>query len=344
MSTLKSGLVLKDFIARGHFGEVFSASDPVHGLVAVKRMTKNPDETDDDWNARRKSMMKEAQHLKQATHRNVVQVHHLLEDESTEAILFVMDLCQGSLEKEYKTGPMPLSRLRRVATDVTHGLQALHARGLLHRDLKPGNLLIGRDGTAKLGDFGFVTDEIAYGYASGAGYVNHLAPEFFDGRITSEKTDIWALGMTFYRLLHGSEWYTQSPAPRQVVPLGGFASKLKWLPHVPKKWRRVLRTMLRDDPKRRYQTATAVFEALSSLSIEPDWKCSVSATEVVWNRDARDRTQRVLWKRSDPERNEWRAWSEPSGAGRHRLLAGSSGTIRRTSAEKELMDFFENRW
>ncbi len=191
-----------------------------------------------------------------------------------------MDLCQGSLEKEYKTGPMPLSRLRRVATDVTHGLQALHARGLLHRDLKPGNLLIGRDGTAKLGDFGFVTDEIAYGYASGAGYVNHLAPEFFDGRITSEKTDIWALGMTFYRLLHGSEWYTQSPAPRQVVPLGGFASKLKWLPHVPKKWRRVLRTMLRDDPKRRYQTATAVFEALSSLSIEPDWKCSVSATEV----------------------------------------------------------------
>ena len=190
MATLKSGLRLVNKIGEGHFGKVYIADDPVQGTVAVKRVVRDPTNSDAEWDARKVALLKEAQHLKQATHRNVVQVHHLLEDETGDAILFVMDHCSGgSLQTAYENGPMPLAVLRKITTDITQGLQALHARNMLHRDIKPGNLLINNDGVAQLGDFGLVTDDLILGYGSQAGYWDYIAPEIYAGGGTSTKTD-----------------------------------------------------------------------------------------------------------------------------------------------------------
>jgi serine/threonine-protein kinase len=343
MSGLKSNLRMGRQIGSGHFGDVYLAEDPVHGKVAVKVLRQNAGESDAEWRQRKDGLLMEGQRLKQATHNNVVQVHHLPEAESGNAILLVMEYCcGGSLQKHFEDGPLLLTDVRKLSTEVALGLQALHSRGMLHRDIKPGNLLLDGQGVAKLGDFGLVTDNIILGYASQVGYLDHISPEVWNGSGTSVRSDIWALGMTIYRLLHGLEWYSSSPAPRMVVRDGEFADTLRWLPHVPKRWRRVVRKMLRDDPTKRYQNTNQIVNALATLPVEPKWKCTVTALEVRWERQTKGRRMIVVWTKHSARRHEWKAWSEPIGAGRLRFLGGSAKMIGYADVQRQLQDFFNN--
>jgi eukaryotic-like serine/threonine-protein kinase len=344
MSNYKSNLVLGPRIGGGHFGDVHSGQDDVHGSVAVKVLRQQPGESAADWAARKAGLLKEAQHLSQAEHANVVRVHALLEANADDAILMVMAYCAGgSLQPIFEAGPMPLSEVRRISTDICLGLSALHARGMLHRDIKPGNILITAENRAQLGDFGLVTDNLILGYGSQAGYSDHIAVEVWNGKGTNIKTDIWALGMTTYRLLHGSEWYSELPAdPQDVIQHGGFAASLPWLPHIPDRWRRTVRKMMHDDPTHRYQSADQVMSALAQLPIEPLWSCHVQPDEIRWQRETESRRINVVWTRHSLNKHEWHAWSEPIGAGRKRSLGSSGGTTSRAQTEKQLKQFFDS--
>ena len=341
MTRLQSNLRVGVSIGSGHFGDVHIGHDDVHGEVAVKILRQRPSEPDPDWRARKANLLTEGQRLSQATHRNVVQVYQLLEAPTDDAVLLVMEYCTGgSLQSEFEHGPMQLDELRRHSTDIALGLQALHLRGMLHRDIKPGNLLIDRQGVTKLGDFGLVTNNLILGYGSAAGYLDHLAPEVHAGSPTSARTDIWALGMTIYRLLHGSAWYTKSPPPRLSIPAGGFATHLPWLPHIPDPWRRFIRKCLNDKPASRYQNATEVANALATLPTGPGWLCSVTTSAVSWARRTATRQVEVLWTEHSPRRHEWRAWSEPLGMGKSRALGGSQGTVGFADLRRQLGVFF----
>ncbi len=328
------------------FGEVFEGDDPVHGAVAVKVFRRDyPDpESDNEWVERKDALLKEGQRLSQADHANVVRVHHLSEADSGNAVHLVMNRCvDGSLQAGFEKGPMPLGNVRKVWTDVTLGLQALHARGMLHRDIKPSNVLM-ENRTAKLGDFGLVTDNLVLGYGSQAGYGDHLAVEVWRGGPTSKKTDIWALGMTIYRLLHGAQWYSRSVEPRFVIGNGDFAASLKWLPHVPKRWRTMIRKMMADDPRERYQNSEQVLAALAKLEINTDWECSVDPDRVTWSGKKGDRHVMVVWEQHSKFKHSWRAESQPTnGQGRKRTLASSNGQISYAASEKELKNFFKSR-
>jgi len=176
--TLRSNLNIGLAIGAGAFGEVFSAIDDAHGDVAVKIQGKLAFESDADWQLRRKSILAEGQKLSRAKHANVVQIHTILEDDTSDAVLIVMDLCPGgSLQSRFESGAMLLVEVRKYITQVTMGLIALHSRGMLHRDIKPGNILLSKQQIAQLGDFGIVTDDIILGYGSAAGYIDHLSPE-----------------------------------------------------------------------------------------------------------------------------------------------------------------------
>jgi serine/threonine-protein kinase len=252
-----------------------------------------------------------------------------------------MECCGGgSLQPRYEAGPLPLWEVRKITTDVALGLQALHARGMLHRDIKPGNLLRDDNGTTKLGDFGLVTDNIILGYASQNGYLDHVAYEVWGGAGTSRRTDIWALAMTMYRLLHGAEWYSRSPAPKAIIQDGGFADTLNWLPCVPKPWRRLIRTCLNDDPDERFASADQFISALGKLPIEPRWKCSVTPTVAKWERRTDARRFKVEWTKHGARSYTWSAVSEPVGAGKRRSLGGSSKQIGRAQSDRELRAFF----
>jgi serine/threonine-protein kinase len=231
MSGFQSDLQVLHEIDNGHFGKVYLGEDPAHGRVAVKVLAKRPIDSDAAWAANKASFLAEAQHLSRATHRNVVQVYHIVEAADGNSVQLCMAYCPGgSLQRAFEAGPMTLSALRKVGTEVLMGLSALHARQMLHRDIKPGNILMDGAGVAKIGDFGLVTDDLLLGYGSQAGYSDHIAYEVWHGRGTSARSDIWAFGMTLYRLMHGKTWYEEFPAPRTAIPNGGFARTLRWLP------------------------------------------------------------------------------------------------------------------
>jgi eukaryotic-like serine/threonine-protein kinase len=208
-------------LGNGHFGVVYLGQDSVHGRVAVKVLARQPGHSDTEWQAYKAGFLAEAQNLSKATHRNVVQVYHIEESPDGNSIRFCMAFCPGgSLQRAFEAGPMILPVVRKAATEVLMGLNALHARRMLHRDIKPANVLIDAEGVAQMGDFGLVTDDLLLGYGSQAGYSDHIAHEVWQGAGTSAKSDIWAFGMTLFRLLHGKTWYEEAPNPDTVVPRG----------------------------------------------------------------------------------------------------------------------------
>jgi serine/threonine protein kinase len=341
MATVVPALQVGKKLGNGHFGEVFLGQCSVHGEVAVKVLARQPGELETAWDARKKGFLAEAQNLSKARHKNVVQVYGIEEQPGGNSIRFTMAYCpNGSLQVPYEAGPMSMLEVRKIATEVCLGLEALHGRGMLHRDIKPGNILLNAAGDAQLGDFGLVTDNLILGYGSQAGYFDHIAYEVWQGEGTSTKTDIWAVGMTLYRLLHGQAWYDLAPAPRDIVQLGQFSNSLQWLPHVPKAWRRVIRKMLQDDKAQRYQSASQVMNALSALPTPP-WRTTVGPNLVRWEQKVGTRLKVVEWTMHSPRKHEWKAWSQPDGTtGRKMTLGGSTGVISKKQTMKELEDFF----
>lgn len=340
---LVSGLQINDSLGNGHFSEVFEGKDPVRGRVAVKHPLRLDDETEEEWICRRAELLHEGTRLREAEHPNVVRVFQALASEDGEDIYLVLEHCNGGcLQADYLKGPLSLRRVRRILTEVSLGLQAIHSRGMLHRDIKPSNILLDANGTAKISDFGLVTDEIILGYATAAGYVDHLAPEVFANGLTSIRSDIWALGMTAYRLLHGALFYEEQSRPSETVIQGGYASRLQWLPHIPQRWRRFIKRVLHDDSDQRTQNAAEFLRALENLPIEPDWTCDYSPNLVTWTRTKGNRRIEVRWLKHSPRRHEWVARSYPLGQGQTRTLDGSNGIVARSVAIRELQNYFRS--
>lgn len=333
-------------IGNGFFGDVYHGTDPAHGPIAVKVISRQrampPQEMHDDskWALRKEAIHKEAQFLSQAAHRNVVPVHSVIETQDGNAVKICMAYCPGgSFQTVYERGPMTLPSARKFATEVLMGLGALHNRGMLHRDIKPANILRDATGVAQISDFGLVTDDLLLGYASQAGYNDHIAFEVWNGGLTSVRSDIWAFGMTLYRMLHGQAWYEDGPRPQLIVQLGNFVDTLKWLPHIPPNWKRAVRTMLRDDVRTRCQNSAQALNALSTLPVVP-WSVDVKPDLIRWELSLNKRRKVVEWTRHSERRHEWSAWSEPLASGRRVTLDGSKGIIGKRQALSELERFF----
>lgn len=341
MTQIQATLQIGEEIGRGHFGRVHIGSDATRERLAIKIMEQREDEDQEYWTARKNGLIAEGLSLQRATHANIVHVHYVTHAPTGDGVHLVMEYCEGgSLESHYKTGPMLASTVRKIGKDISLGLASLHDRGMIHRDIKPANILLGERNIAKVSDFGLVTDDIVDGYAEGVGYRDHLAPEYYEDHVCSIKSDIWALGVTLYRLLHGHDWYASQVPPRLVVADGGFANSLKWLPHVSDGWRRLIRRMLRDDPHERPNDMREVSRLLGDIDITDPWTCKIVSNEITWIRDKKTRIQTVRLVRHSERVYSWEADSKPiSGAGRSRKLGGTY-RIGYKQAEKELRAFF----
>lgn len=173
-----------------------------------------------------------------------------------------------------------------------------------------------------------------------AGYSDHIAYEVWQTGLTSKKSDIWAFGMTAYRLLLGKDFYESLPLPRDQVWAGGYAAKLRWLAHIPKPWRAFIRKCMADDPHQRFPTAESLQTAISKLPIEPSWICHYSPALTKWCRQKRNRMIEVIHTVHSPRKHEWKAISKPLGeAGRSLTLASSKEPTSRAKAVKELEAF-----
>lgn len=332
-------------LGAGSFGRVHAGTHPVHGEVAIKVMSQKSGESDSDWQARREGLLREGQHLKTAEHRRVVRVLDFCSLPAQTVVYLVLERCTGgSLQADFERGPARIDTLRTDLLNVAHGLQAVHAKGLIHRDIKPANILRAGDGSAKIGDFGLVSDRLVLGYASDAGYTDHLAPEVWSMCQTSILTDVWALGMTIYRLLHGEEFYSALPQPAPLIQAGGFASTLPWLQHVPDPWRRLIRAMMNDDTRRRPSDMGTVINLLSRLPIAPAWDCVFSPTGSTWTRTTDTRRIVVTRTPAPARRAVWEAVSTPLGPdGRARRLGRSVAPAAPSQVDRELEAFFRGQ-
>jgi serine/threonine protein kinase len=334
-------LALGAKIGEGFFSDVHEGTDNVHGKVAVKVLRQLPFESANQWLTRKEALLAEAQNLKAAEHENVVRVHALVRAEADDRLHLVTEFCDGgSLQSAHEHGPMAISDVRTILTDVCLGLECVHTRDMIHRDIKPGNILCSRN-RFKVGDFGLVSNSLVLGYASAAGYLDHLAPEVHKSGLTSGQTDLWALGMTIYRLLHGHAFYQERFAnidiPQSVMN-GRFALNFPWLPHIPNPWRKFIRKAMHDDTAQRFNTPFTMSQKAASLPIAPDWKCDYAADGTTWTRMKGGRQIEVIHEISSPRRQVWSAKS--IGGTRTRTLDGVTTPVSGREAVNGLTAFF----
>ena len=203
---------LGDMLGRGGMAEVYDGFDErLHRPVAIKVL--RPDLAADPTIRTRFEV--EARAAAGLSHPNVVAVFDTGEDGGTPFI--VMERLPGeTLADHVATGPVDQEWLRRVAGDVLGALGSAHAAGVVHRDVKPGNILIGENGCAKVADFGIAKSAEVAADVTGTGMLigtpAYLAPERLHGRPATPQSDLYSLGVVLYEALTGAKPY-EGPTP-----------------------------------------------------------------------------------------------------------------------------------
>ncbi|MER5519176.1 serine/threonine-protein kinase [Streptomyces sp. NPDC002763] len=198
---------LADTIGSGGMGRVWRAHDEVlHRAVAIKELTAALYVSEGDQAILLARTRAEARAAARINHSAVVTVHDVLEHDGRPWI--VMELVEGhSLADEVKErGRVEPREAARIGLWVLRALRAAHSAGVLHRDVKPGNVLIGRDGRVLLTDFGIAQiegDTTITRTGEVVGSVDYLAPERVRGHDPGPSSDLWALGATLYTAVEG---------------------------------------------------------------------------------------------------------------------------------------------
>ncbi|MEV5608253.1 serine/threonine-protein kinase [Streptomyces sp. NPDC052225] len=222
---------LGESIGRGGMGRVWRAHDEVlHRVVAVKELTAAQWVAEADRAVLLARTQTEARAAARINHPAVVTVHDVLEHDDRPWI--VMELVEGpSLADAVKEhGRIVPAEAARIGLWTLRALRAAHTAGVLHRDVKPGNVLLARDGRVKLTDFGIAQvegDSTITRTGEIVGSVDYLAPERVSGAEPGPASDLWALGATLYTAVEG-----RSPF-RRTSPISTMQAVIEEEPEVP---------------------------------------------------------------------------------------------------------------
>ncbi|MFE2141185.1 protein kinase [Streptomyces sp. NPDC059456] len=238
-------------LGAGGMGTVWRARDiALHRDVALKEV-RPPDPataaaTPGLTVQLRERAVREARALARLAHPHVVTIHHIVEPaEGTDGHPWiVMELVKGgSLHDKLESGPMPVAEVLRLGLDVLSALRAAHAEGVLHRDVKPANVLLRPDGSAVLTDFGIAALHGSTALTSTGvliGSPEYIAPERARGEEGLAASDLWSLGMLLYVAAEGTHPLRRAtslatvvavlddpiPAPVRSGPLGPVLERL----------------------------------------------------------------------------------------------------------------------
>ena len=266
--------LIKEQIGAGGMGVVYRAQDErLARDVAVKVL---PSGSVSDEIAR-KRLRKEALALSRLNHPNIETVYDF--DTQAGVDFLVAELIPGvTLNYKLAAGLMPEKELLRLGSQLAQGLEAAHQAGLLHRDLKPGNLRITPDGRLKILDFGLAKD---FGPVSGirttmsepltegiAGTLPYMAPEQLQGEGADARSDIYAVGAVLYEMATGRPAFQEKSGPLLMEAILNRTPELPSTinPRISPPLDAVILKALDKDPERRYQSARELSVDLQRVS------------------------------------------------------------------------------
>lgn len=252
-------------LGSGGMGTVWRAQDVVLGReVAVKEVTFPPGVSEEEREVLRERTRREARAAARLDHSSAVTVYDVAEDGGTPYLVMELVDARTLAEVVRTDGPLSPHRTAEVGLQVLGALEAAHAQGIVHRDVKPGNVLLRADGRVVLTDFGIATfpgDSSITSTGLLLGSPSYIAPERARGESPGPPSDLWSLGATLFTAVEGRPPYDKGePLPTlTAVVAGDHEPYVAAGPLIP-----VLDGLLATDPAERFdaQRARSALEAV----------------------------------------------------------------------------------
>ena len=243
----------------------------------------------------------EARRLYDSRHANVVDVKYACED--SDYVYLAMPFYRGgSLQRLIDQRYLMTVEIVRYGIEFLSGLNHVHAKGLVHFDVKPSNILLDDSSTAALTDFGLSREVNAHGQVVMiTAYRRHTPPEVLTNTTVTKQADIYQAGATLYRMCSGNaEFETQAlqhnvDADPRAIGTGAFPDRRRFLDHIPRRLRRIICKALEPSPADRYTSALALANALGAIDESLQWQYQQGAAwgEGEWTESGTGRSRRV---------------------------------------------------
>ena len=258
-------------VGSGGMADVYNATDNRLGRQVAIKVLKEEYSSDKNFVMKFRA---EAQSAAGLSHPNIVNVYDVGEDEGLHYI--VMELVEGITLKKFveRKGKLELKEAVGIAIQIAQGMEAAHANHIIHRDIKPQNIIISKEGKVKVTDFGIAkaatSNTIAAGQAVGS--VHYISPEQARGGYSDEKSDIYSLGVTLYEMISGKmPFAADNTVSVALLHINEEAVPLRELdPEIPASIEKIVQKCMQKKPERRYLTATELIADLRKAIAEPE--------------------------------------------------------------------------
>ena len=256
----------------GGMAIVYKARDMVLNRFVAIKVLRDEFTTDEEFIKRFET---EAQSAARLTHANIVSIYDVGVDNGIYYI--VMELIQGKTLKEIiveEGGPLPWKWSINVAMQIASALEMAHRNNIIHRDIKPHNIIITEDGVAKVTDFGIakaVSNSTITAFGKTIGSVHYFSPEHARGGYTDAKSDLYSLGVVMYEMLTGRVPFdADTPVSVALKHMQETPQEpIELNPNIPEAVNQIIMKALKKEPELRYQTATEMLEDLKMALKNP---------------------------------------------------------------------------
>ncbi|MBC8989226.1 protein kinase [Micromonospora chalcea] len=245
-------------LGQGGMGRVWKARDEVlHRDVAIKELVPPPGLTPEERREMRERSLREARAIARLNNVNVVRIFDVLRTDGDPWIVMEYVASKSLQDTIAEDGPVSSAKAVEIGLGVLNALKAAHKAGIMHRDVKPGNVLLGEDGRVVLTDFGLATipgDPNVTRTGMVLGSPAYISPERARDGTAGPEADLWSLGATLYAAVEGKSPYAR---PSAIATLAALATEPLPPPRNAGPLKPVLQGLLRKDPDERITAEVA---------------------------------------------------------------------------------------